>query len=187
MPVSGYVLYEFLPVEEMQNVAEAVLRVFHKYGDYEHRQRNRMKFVVKQLGWETFRAKVMEELDAFVAAGGAPLRLTAEQLKPQGAPDWQPAPAPSVNAVAAAAVTPVVGPGIMPGSVKLQTVRRSVRALGPDQRGAAEAGRLSPRDRAPAARRHDRRSDARARRPGRGLRRRRRCGSRWSRTCSSSG
>src|SRR6187455_1909648 len=122
MPVSGYVLYEFLPVEEMQNVAEAVLRVFHKYGDYEHRQRNRMKFVVKQLGWETFRAKVMEELQAFVATGGAPLRLTAEQLKPQGAPDWQPVPAPSVNAVAAAAVTPVVGPGIMPGSVKLQTV-----------------------------------------------------------------
>src|SRR6187431_375320 len=83
MPVSGYVLYEFLPVEEIQNVAEAVVRVFHKYGDYEHRQRNRMKFVVKQLGWETFRAKVMEELEAFVAAGGAPLRLTAEQLKPQ--------------------------------------------------------------------------------------------------------
>jgi sulfite reductase (NADPH) hemoprotein beta-component len=123
MPVSGYVLYEFLPVAEMQNVAEAVLRVFHKYGDYEHRQRNRMKFVVKQLGWETFRARVMEELEAFVATGGAPLRLTAEQLAPQPAPDWQPSQAPSVNAVAAAAVTPVMGPGIMPGSVKLQTVQ----------------------------------------------------------------
>ena len=122
MPVSGYVLYEFLPVEEMQNVAEAVLRVFHKYGDYEHRQRNRMKFVVKQLGWEAFRAKVMEELEAFVATGGAPLRLTADQLRPQEAPDWTPAPAPSVSAIAAAAVTPVIGPGIMPGSVKLQTL-----------------------------------------------------------------
>ena len=122
MPVSGYVLYEFLPVDEMQNVAEAVLRVFHKYGDYEHRQRNRMKFVVKQLGWETFRARVMEELAAFVATGGAPLTLSAEQLKPQEAPNWPPVPAPSVNAVAAAAATPVIGPGIMPGSVKLQTV-----------------------------------------------------------------
>jgi sulfite reductase (NADPH) hemoprotein beta-component len=122
MPVTGYVLYEFLPVEEIQNVAEAVLRVFHKYGDYEHRQRNRMKFVVKQLGWETFRAKVMEELEAFLATGGAPLKLTAEQLKPQAAPDWQPSQAPSVNAVAAAAVTPVTGPGIMPNSVKLQTI-----------------------------------------------------------------
>ena len=122
MPVTGYVLYEFLPVEEIQNVAEAVLRVFHKYGDYEHRQRNRMKFVVKQLGWEAFRAKVMEELEAFLATGGAPLKLTAEQLKPQQAPDWTPTQAPSVNAVAAAAVTPVIGPGIMPDSVKLKTV-----------------------------------------------------------------
>jgi sulfite reductase (NADPH) hemoprotein beta-component len=122
MPVSGYVLYEFLPVEEIQNVAEAVLRVFHKYGDYEHRQRNRMKFVVKQLGWDTFRAKVMEELEAFLATGGAPLILTAEQLKPQAAPDWTPAEAPSVKAVAAAAVTPLTGPGIMPNSVKLQTI-----------------------------------------------------------------
>jgi sulfite reductase (NADPH) hemoprotein beta-component len=122
MPVSGYVLYEFLPVEEIQNVAEAVVRVFKKYGDYEHRQRNRLKFVVKQYGWEAFRAKVMEELDAFLATGGAPLHLSAEQLKSLEAPDWQPAQAPSVNAVAAAAATPVNGPGIMPGTVKLRTV-----------------------------------------------------------------
>jgi sulfite reductase (NADPH) hemoprotein beta-component len=122
MPVSGYLLYDFLPTEEIQNVAEAVVRVFQKYGDYEHRQRNRLKFVVKQLGWEAFRARVMEELEAFVATGGAPLRLSAQQLKSLDAPDWEPAQAPSVNAVAAAAVTPVNGPGIMPGSVKLQTV-----------------------------------------------------------------
>jgi sulfite reductase (NADPH) hemoprotein beta-component len=122
MPVTGYVLYEFLPVDEMQNVAEAVLRVFHKYGDYEHRQRNRMKFVVKQLGWDAFKAKVHEELEAFLAEGGAPYSLSPEQLRIQEAPDWQPPVAPSVNAVAVAAVTSMVGPGIMPGTVRLQTV-----------------------------------------------------------------
>ena len=57
--------------------------MFHRYGDYEHRQRNRMKFMVKPLGWETFRARVMEELDGFVAEGGAPLRLTADAMRPQ--------------------------------------------------------------------------------------------------------
>ena len=36
LPVTGYVLYDFLPVEEMFNVAEAVVRVFHRFGDYEH-------------------------------------------------------------------------------------------------------------------------------------------------------
>ena len=65
----------------------------------------------------------MEELEEFLATGGAPLKLTAEQLEAAGRrPTGQPSQAPSVKAVAAAAVTPVIGPGIMPGSVKLQTV-----------------------------------------------------------------
>ena len=44
MPVSGYVLYDFLPVEEMFERGRSGLRVFHRFGDYEHRQRNRLKF-----------------------------------------------------------------------------------------------------------------------------------------------
>src|SRR5215217_6268946 len=34
LPVSGYLLYDFIPVEDMLNAAEAVVRVFHRYGDY---------------------------------------------------------------------------------------------------------------------------------------------------------
>src|SRR5688572_17441090 len=120
MPVSGYVLYEFLPVEDMYNVAEAVLRVFHKYGDYEHRQRNRLKFTVKALGWDGFRARFEEELAGFKAEGGAPLTLSADALRPEEAPDWTPASAPSIDAVKKASITPVNGPGIMPNTVKLQ-------------------------------------------------------------------
>jgi len=122
MPVSGYVLHDFLPVEEMLDVAEAVLRVFHKYGDYEHRQRNRMKFTVKSLGWDTFRAKVGEELATFKAGGGATLTLAPDALTPQSAPDWQRTQPPTLQAVAAAAATPVNGPGILPGTVKLQVL-----------------------------------------------------------------
>jgi sulfite reductase beta subunit-like hemoprotein len=122
MPVSGYVLHDFLPVEEMLNVAEAVLRVFHKYGDYEHRQRNRMKFTVKALGWDAFRAKVDEELAAFKAGGGATLTLAPDALAPQTAPDWQRSQPPTLLAVAAAAATPLSGPGIVPGTVKLQVL-----------------------------------------------------------------
>jgi sulfite reductase (NADPH) hemoprotein beta-component len=120
MPVSGYVLYDFLPVEEMCNVAEAVVRVFHRFGDYEHRQRNRIKFVVKALGWDAFRARVEEALEEFRREGGAPLHLPPGALRAEEAPDWAPATAPSVQAVAAMAGTPVNGPGIMPSSVRLQ-------------------------------------------------------------------
>jgi sulfite reductase (NADPH) hemoprotein beta-component len=125
LPVSGYVLYDFLPVEEMLEVAEAVVRVFHRFGDYEHRQRNRLKFTVKALGWDGFRTRFHEALDEFRREGGARLQLTAEDLRSEESPDWAPAPAPSVQQVAAMAVTPVSGPGIVPGNVKLQPLADS--------------------------------------------------------------
>jgi sulfite reductase (NADPH) hemoprotein beta-component len=120
LPVSGYVLYEFLPVEEMFNVAEAVVRVFHRFGDYKHPQRNRMKFVVKALTWDGYRARFEECLEEFKREGGARLPFDPATAKRETAPDWAPAEAPTLQAVAAAAATPVNGPGIMPGTVRLQ-------------------------------------------------------------------
>jgi sulfite reductase (NADPH) hemoprotein beta-component len=120
MPVSGYVLYDFLPVEEMFNVAEAVIRVFHRFGDYKHPQRNRMKFVVKALTWDGYRARFEECLDEFKKEGGARLPFDPAAVRVEAAPDWTPAEAPTLQTVAATAATPVNGPGIMPGSVRLQ-------------------------------------------------------------------
>jgi sulfite reductase beta subunit-like hemoprotein len=122
LPVSGYVLYEFLPVEEMFEVAEAVVRVFHRFGDYEHRQRNRLKFTIKTLGWDGFKARYDEALAEFRREGGAPLSFDPEAMTPEQAPDWAPAGAPTLQAVAAAAATPVMGPGIVPGTVRLQAL-----------------------------------------------------------------
>ena len=120
LPVSGYVLYDFLPVEEMFNAAEAVVRVFHRFGDYKHPQRNRMKFVVRQLGWDGYRARFEECLDEFKKEGGARLPFDPASTRSETAPDWAPAEAPTLQAVAAMASTPVNGPGIMPGTVRLQ-------------------------------------------------------------------
>ena len=122
LPVSGYVLYDFLPVEEMFNVAEAVVRVFHRFGDYKHPQRNRMKFVVKALGWDGYRARFEECLDEFKKEGGARLPFDPAAVRPETAPDWAPAEAPTLQTVAATAATPVNGPGIMPSSVRLTSL-----------------------------------------------------------------
>ena len=73
MTTAATVLFEFLPVEEMLNVAEAVLRVFHARGDYQHKQRNRMKFLIKSMGWEAFRAAFDDALQEVRAEGGRPL------------------------------------------------------------------------------------------------------------------
>jgi sulfite reductase beta subunit-like hemoprotein len=120
LPVTGYLLYDFLPVEQMLEVAEAVVRVFHKYGDYKHPQRNRMKFVIRAIGWDAFRVHFEEELEGFRREGGARLPFDPASVTAEGAPDWVPAAPPTLQAVAAMAATPMRGPGVHPGTVRLQ-------------------------------------------------------------------
>ena len=122
LPTSGYLLYEFLPVEQMLEVAEAIVRVYHRFGDYKHRQRNRMKFLIKELGWEAWRQKYEEALAEVRQEGGVPFDARAAGAVVEQAPTWTPPPAPSIDQVKrTAASVEVHGPGIMPGSVKLQT------------------------------------------------------------------
>ncbi|MGH9346881.1 MAG: hypothetical protein ACRD26_06390 [Vicinamibacterales bacterium] len=62
MTRSGGLIHEWLPASEILRVAEAVLRVFRRLGDYEHKQRNRIKFLIKALGWDRWREEYDREL-----------------------------------------------------------------------------------------------------------------------------
>src|ERR1700752_2033479 len=42
---SGQLLHDFVPTSEIYDVADAVLRVFAEFGDYKHKQHNRLKFL----------------------------------------------------------------------------------------------------------------------------------------------
>ena len=113
---AGHVLFEFLPVGEMFNVAEAIIRVFHRLGDYKHKQRNRLKFLVKSLGWDGFRAEFERELEAFRAA-----RRRAAAVRSRRAAGRSGRRRPAAGRrrrlpeiVARAAATAVIGPGIVP-------------------------------------------------------------------------
>ena len=72
MTRSGGVLHEFLPASEILRVAEAVLRVFKRFGDYQHKQRNRMKFMIRELGWTRWREEYERELTACRLQGDVP-------------------------------------------------------------------------------------------------------------------
>jgi sulfite reductase (NADPH) hemoprotein beta-component len=112
---AGHVLFDFLPAGEMLNVAEAIVRVFHRLGDYKHKQRNRLKFLVKSLGWDGFKAEFERELEAFRATGGAPLPFDPEHAPTEDAPVPSGRKAPSVVEILARATsTRVIGPGIVP-------------------------------------------------------------------------
>ena len=122
LPTSGGLVYEFMPADQMLEVAEAIVRVYHHNGDYQHRQRNRMKFMIRQLGWDLWRQKFEAALAEVRAEGGVPFSSDAAAADVEEAPDWTPAAAPSVEDVKRkAASVEVHGPGIMPGSLRLET------------------------------------------------------------------
>src|SRR6266498_4393754 len=52
---------DFLPVEELFNLAAAALRLFDRYGERKARMKARMKFLVDSMGWDAFRAALDEE------------------------------------------------------------------------------------------------------------------------------
>ena len=110
---SGAALHEFLPATEITRSAEALLRVFRRLGDFEHKQRNRMKFMIKEIGWDRFVEEYERELAATRAEGVALLDVTAPLGEP--APTWTRDEAPSARLVATrVAAAPPSGPGITP-------------------------------------------------------------------------
>ncbi len=112
---SGASLYEFLPASDILMVAEAVLRVFQKHGDYEHKQRNRLKFLVKSMGWEAWHAAFQRELEDLRANGGARLPFDPENPPVEGPPEGERLPQPSIAEISAlVSATTVKGPGIVP-------------------------------------------------------------------------
>jgi sulfite reductase (NADPH) hemoprotein beta-component len=115
LPRSGGVLYDFLPAGEMLAVAEAIVRVFHRLGDFKHKQRNRMKFLIKELGWDRWRAELDTTLADVRAEGGVPLPFDPEQPPVERPPSGLAPLAPSVRRVGVQVrASRVKGPGITP-------------------------------------------------------------------------
>jgi len=60
-PHLAHLYTDFLPVDELFNLAAAALRLFDRYGERKARMKARMKFLVESLGWEAFRKALDEE------------------------------------------------------------------------------------------------------------------------------
>ncbi len=66
-PQAAITLHDFVPAAELGRVGEAVVRLFHALGNRDNKHRARMKYVLRKLGEEGFRAKYAElraEVDA---------------------------------------------------------------------------------------------------------------------------
>ena len=115
MVKSAVSVHEFLPASEILNVAEAVIRVFHTFGDYKHKQANRLKFMIKAIGWDRFLDEYHKALEAFRAEGGAALPFDPERPPVEEAPAWRRVESPPIlETVSRATSSVVTGPGIVP-------------------------------------------------------------------------
>ena len=118
---AGKVLFEALPAGQIFGVAEAILRVFHRDGNRVNRAKNRMKYLIKELGWDEWKRRFDETYALVQSEGVAPLPFDAED-----APAW--ASAPTSRALA-------------PTLTELRTL-----IAGDENRGPGLAPRLLPTD-----------------------------------------
>lgn len=83
-PMLAHLYTEFLPEEELFNLAASVLRLFDRYGERKSRMKARMKFLVQSMGWEKFRLALDEERRAVgpIPLQGAMLREVPPAVPP---------------------------------------------------------------------------------------------------------
>lgn len=112
---TGIVLFDFLPADQMLDAAEAVIRVFHRFGDFKHKHRNRLKFLIKSMGWDAWRSAFEQAFADVRASGGTPLPFDPERVPPEEAPAWARPSPPALRAIANQALAAQLrGPGIRP-------------------------------------------------------------------------
>lgn len=73
-------LRDFLPVEDLLIMSEAIARVQHRHGERKNRNKARMKFVVKRWGEEKFRQVVEEEFRRVESQRGEALRAELREI-----------------------------------------------------------------------------------------------------------
>ena len=84
-------LYSFLPSDKIIPVMEGVLRVFDRYGERKSRAKARMKFLLKDIGLDAFKALITEEqkaiefktvaIDADAYVPSQPISVDAPQVE----------------------------------------------------------------------------------------------------------
>jgi sulfite reductase beta subunit-like hemoprotein len=100
LPVEAQVLDEFLPEEMLIHKCEAVLRVFNKHGNRQNKFKARLKFVMRERGFDWLKEQIEAEYRNILESGGIPM----PEMVPEGFGGYQSQPHP----LGAGALLPVV-------------------------------------------------------------------------------
>lgn len=112
--VAGAPLVDFLPAGEILALGEAVVRVFHARGDRLHRNRNRLKFLVADMGLDRFREAVESELARLRDAGPPLLPFDPERPPEEAPPHHRPSRPPAAPGAASGALARFLATNVRP-------------------------------------------------------------------------
>src|SRR5436190_13094822 len=90
LPVEQQLLDEFVPEEMLIHKCEAVLRVFNRHGNRANKFKARLKFVMRERGFEWLKEQIEAEYREILAKGGIPM----PDLVPEGFGGYQSKPQP---------------------------------------------------------------------------------------------
>ncbi len=79
-PVIGTVIREFLPIDQLLNYLEAVVRVYNRWGRRDNKYKARIKILVKAEG-QRYIDEVEEEYRQIIERDGAPHTISASELE----------------------------------------------------------------------------------------------------------
>src|SRR5271170_1336425 len=90
LPTEAKLLDEFIPAESVVNRVEAVIRVFNRHGNRNNKNKARLKFVMRERGFDWLRDAIEEEYRDILTNGG--IAMPAEV--PEGFGGFEPYPPP---------------------------------------------------------------------------------------------
>jgi sulfite reductase beta subunit-like hemoprotein len=82
---AAILVHEFLPVTQVLEVSEAIVRTFHRIGNRKDKHKARLKWAIQKLGPQGFLAEYRKDLEAVRAEGGRPLGV-APAPRPRALP-----------------------------------------------------------------------------------------------------
>ncbi len=90
LPTEARLLHEFIPAEDVVRHVEAVIRVFNRHGNRNNKNKARLKFVLRERGFDWLRQAIEEEYRDILTHGG----IEMPEEVPEGFGGFQPHPPP---------------------------------------------------------------------------------------------
>jgi sulfite reductase beta subunit-like hemoprotein len=102
LPTEAHLLDEFVPEERLVNRCEAVIRLFSKHGNRQNKNKARLKFVLRERGFDWVQEQIEKEYHDILTNGGIP----TPDVVPDGFGGFQSSPPP----LGSGDLLPVLGP-----------------------------------------------------------------------------